>query len=115
MAVTRNDELEYIDLTAMAQRTLAVDSGGNPLSGAVRTTGISRVNTATTTNIAANLRSFSVTVVAASSGSSPTLGGVPLPAGYTANYAADGANLLNAGTTPLVTAAGDDVIIITVV
>lgn len=112
MAILENDEQEFIDLAARAQRILSVDTSGNPMSGAQRTTGIQRVNTATTTNIAAGLRSYSITVVTASSAASPTIAGVAVPAGYTVNYTADGANTLSG--IAVVTSTGDDVIIATV-
>lgn len=112
MAVFANDDQEYIDNAARAQRMLSVDASGNPTSGSQRTTAMQRVNTATTTNIAAGLRSYSITVLAASSSSSPTIGGVAAPAGYSVNFMADGANTLTG--MAVVTATGDDVMIATV-
>lgn len=111
MAIERNDEHLYIDNTAKAQRVTVVSGGGG---GAVqRVTSIQRVNTATTTPIAAGTQSYTVTVVTASGAASPTLDGVALPAGYTATYA-----VTNPGDTleaaSMVTATGDDVIILKV-
>lgn len=112
MAVFANDEQEYIDNAARAQRVTNVDASGNPTTGATRTTALQRVNTATTTNIAAGLRSYSITVLAASSASSPTIGGAAAPAGYTVSFTADGSNTLTG--MAVVTATGDDVLIATV-
>lgn len=88
-----------------------VDS--TPVGGVARTSSIQRVNTAATTAIAAGTQSYTVTVVAAASAASPTLGGVALPAGYTATYSVVyGRDTLPAAS--VVTVAGDDVIILKV-
>jgi hypothetical protein len=112
MAVYQNDDGEYIDNSAQAQRVTSVAPG---TTGAVaRTTSVQRVNTATTTNVAAGAQAYTFTVVAAGSTASPTLGGVALPQGYTASF-----SITNPGDTlgaiALVTSAGDDVVILKVV
>ncbi len=90
-----------------------VDVGNFPASypqpTTQRTTGLVRVNTATTTAITAGSRSYSVTVVAAASSASPTLEGVAIPMGMTVRYEAPENDTLEAAS--VVTVSGDDVII----
>lgn len=84
-----------------------------PGPGVALAKSITRVNTATTTPIAAGAESYSVTVVSAASAASPTLDGVALPVGYTATFSVVYAR----DTLPsasLVTVSGDDVIILQV-
>jgi len=112
MAVYQNDDGEYIDNVAQAQRVTSVAPGTT--GSTARTTSVQRVNTATTTNVAAGAQAYTFTVITASSASSPTLGGVALPQGYTASF-----SIVNPGDTlsaiSLVTATGDDVMILKVV
>lgn len=115
MAVIRNNDNEYIDTAAQALRTTSVDASGNPTSLApvARTKSTTRVTTATTTNITAGAQSYTVTVITASGAASPTLDGVALPAGYTATFSV----VYGRDTLPsaaVVTATGDDVIILQV-
>lgn len=94
--------------TLAALETIQVGS----LPTAQRTKSTVRVNTATTTNVAAGARRIAVTVVAAASAASPTVDGVAIPYGTTWYVEADGANTLPA--TAVVTVSGDDVIIVSV-
>ncbi len=77
-----------------------------------RTPGILRVNTGTTTTIPAGYRSWSVYVVAQASVASPTLGGVALPLGVSVEFSAPNDETMRGMT--LVTATGDDVVIVSV-
>lgn len=77
-----------------------------------RVTAIQRVITATTTSITAGKKSYSVAVVTAASGSSPTLDGVALPAGVTVSFSAPDNDTLESAS--LVTVLGDDVIVTSV-
>jgi hypothetical protein len=112
MAVYANNDGAYIDTTAQAQRVVSLAPGGS--GSAVRTTSVQRVNTATTTNVAAGAQAYTFTVISAASAASPTLGGVVLPQGYSASY-----SITNPGDTlsaiALVTSTGDDVLILKVV
>lgn len=113
MAVYANDDGEYIDLTAQAQRVISIAPSGGGSGSVSRDPNIVRVNTATTTAITAGKQAFTVTVIAAASTASPTLDGVALPVGYTATF-----GISNPGDTlqsmSLVTVSGDDVIILSV-
>lgn len=112
MAVYANNDGEYIDTSSQAQRVTLVTGGAG--GGTQRTPTVQRVNTATTTNVAAGAQSYSFTVVAAASAASPTLGGVALPQGYTATFSAVAPND-TLGAISLVTSAGDDVVVLKVV
>lgn len=113
MAVTRTDELEYSDSTAQATRCLVVDPSGTPVvppTPVQRATTVTRLTAGGDRNIPAGRTSYTVTVVAASSGASPTLDGVALPAGYTGTFTAPNYDTLEAAA--VVTVAGDDVIVL---
>lgn len=111
MAVYANDAGEYIDTTAQAQRVVSLAPGG--AGSTARTPTVQRVNTATTTNVAAGAQAYTFTVISAASAASPTLGGVALPQGYSASF-----SISNPGDTlgaiSLVTSTGDDVMILKV-
>lgn len=105
MAITNG----ILDPDAHAERVLPVDAAGNVTVGAVRTPTVQRVNTATTTNVAAGALGLSVLVVAAASAASPTVGGVAIPAGVSVSFEAPTDDTL--ATIAIVTVSGDDVII----
>ncbi len=102
------------DHEAQASRVIIVDTDGAdvpvPQAPVQRTPAISRVNTATTTNVAAGKKSYSYAVVASASAASPTLGGVALPAGTVITWQAPDQDTL-AAAPALVTVSGDDVIV----
>jgi len=77
--------------------------------GRVTTPTLQRVNTAATTVIPSGVQSVSITVVASSGGTSPTVQGCPLPANVTISLSANPEQTLSPVT--VVTATGDDVII----
>lgn len=140
MAVERNDIGEWLDDTAKAQRTIAVDGTGavvgntvsvsnfpasteiandvgNPVpvslpAGTQRTHVITRVTTATTTNITAGKRAYTIQVLAASSLTSPTVDGVAVPTGTILILSAPSGDTLDASA--IVTLTGDDVLITTI-
>lgn len=115
MTIIKNDEGEYLDNVAEAERVTVVGPGGAPVFPlpVSRVTSITRVATAMSTPITAGKQSYTVTVVSAASAASPTLDGVALPAGYTATFSiSNPGDTLEAAT--LVTVSGDDVIILAV-
>lgn len=104
---------QWIDDAAQATRVTLVDTSGTAYSAGAaasvqRTTAISRVNTATTTNITAGKKAYTVAVITVASAASPTLGGVALPVGSYSFEAPPGDTL---DAKSLVTVLGDDVII----
>lgn len=78
-------------------------------AGATKVETITRYNTVGTRTVGAASFSYSVTVISAASSASPTLGGVALPAGFTASYSPRNADVLTG--LSLITASGDDVIV----
>lgn len=111
MAIGRNENGEYFDTTATAQRIIAVDAAGTPTAVAAIThvETITRYNTAGTRTVGALARSYNVAVVSAASAASPTLGGVALPAGYSVEFTAPQADKVTG--LSLVTVTGDDVLV----
>lgn len=82
-----------------------------PSSRPADATTLARINTATTTPIAAGALSYTVIVITAASAASPTLDGVALPLGEF-TFGTDGSGTLDAAS--LVTVAGDDVLLMQV-
>lgn len=98
-----------IDPVTKARRVIVVDGGGSDIftPPAVFAEDILRYNTPGTRTVGAGKTSYSVYVRTASSASSPTLNGIPLPEGYSGEWTAPPGSTLTGRS--LVTASTDDV------
>lgn len=115
--ISQESNGSFFDRIASANRVVLVDAtGAEYAAGAVsvqRTPTIQRVTTATTTTVAAGAQAISVRILAATSASTPTVGGVAVPTDGVVTFTAKSGDTL--GSLSVVTLTGDDVLITSVV